>query len=113
MHIIPNGICSCFDCYHHRTRRIEYVRGYVMIGKEWTTVKGDTGDFAPDGCRFLTSSKLGRRIIAACPHGSQCLIDVPLNKRSRTITSITNVETTSSRQPSDRVVNEAVVRGSR
>jgi hypothetical protein len=82
MHIIPNGICSCFDCYHHRTRRIEYVRGYVMIGKEWTTVKGDTGDFAPDGCRFLTSSKLGRRIIAACPDGSQCLIDVPLNKRS-------------------------------
>jgi hypothetical protein len=111
MHIIPNGICSiAITTAHAGSNTCE---GNVMVGKEWTTAKGDTGDFAPDGCRFLTSSKLGRRIIAACPDGSQCLIDVPLNKRSHTITSITNVETTSSRQPSDRVVNEAVVRGSR
>ena len=84
--------------------------GTVTVGKEWTTVKGDTGDMAPGGCRFQTASKLGRRIIATCPDGSQCLIDVPLNKRSHTITSITNVEATSTKQPSARVVDEAVVR---
>jgi hypothetical protein len=66
--------------------------GTVTVGTEWTTVKSQYGDYAPDGCRFQTASKLGRRIIAACPDGSQCMIDVPLNKRSNTITSITNVE---------------------
>jgi len=85
--------------------------GIIEVGPYWTTVKGDLGDFAPDGCRFQTDSKLGRRIIAACPNGSECMIDVPLNKRSPTITSITNVESTSTKQPSAaRVVDEAVVR---
>jgi hypothetical protein len=65
--------------------------GAVQVGKEWTTVKGEFGDYAPEGCRFQTASKLGRRIIAACPDGSECMIDVPLTKRSSTITSITNV----------------------
>jgi hypothetical protein len=65
--------------------------GTVLVGKEWTTVKGEFSDYAPDGCRFLTVSKLGRRIIAACPDGSECQIDVPLTKRSSSITSITSV----------------------
>ncbi len=38
------------------------------------------------------------------------MIDAPLTKRSSTITSVTNVEATSTKQPPDRVVNEAVVR---
>ena len=84
--------------------------GTLQVGPEWTTVKGDLGDFAPDGCRFLTASKLGRHIIAVCPNGSECMIDVPLNKRSSTITRITNVEAISTKQPQARVVNEAVVR---
>ena len=67
-------------------------QGTVQVGKEWTTVKGKFGDYAPDGCRFQTTSELGRRIIAACPDTSECMIDVPLTKRSSTITSITNVE---------------------
>ncbi|UPK03053.1 hypothetical protein [Bradyrhizobium sp. 170] len=66
--------------------------GALTVGKEWTTVKGPTGDFAPDGCRFQTASKLGRRIIAVCPDGSQCQIDAAFSKRSSsTITGITNV----------------------
>jgi hypothetical protein len=40
------------------------------------------------------AAALGRRIIAACPDRSQCQIDVPLSKRSSTITSITNVTKT-------------------
>jgi hypothetical protein len=67
-------------------------QGTAQVGKQWTTVKGDLGDYAPDGCRFQTTSKLGRRIIAACPDTSECMIDVPLTKRSSSITSITNVE---------------------
>jgi hypothetical protein len=83
--------------------------GTVTVGKDWTTVKGDVGDYAPDGCRFLTASKLGRRILAACPDGTaDCAIDVPLNKRSSTITSITNVEAI--KPPQARVVDEAAVR---
>jgi hypothetical protein len=53
--------------------------GLVKVGKEWTTVKSDLGDFAPDGCRFRTASKLGRHILAECPDGSNCTINVPLD----------------------------------
>ena len=67
-------------------------QGTVQVGKEWTTVKGEFGDYAPEGCQFQTTSELGRRIIAACPDTSVCMIDVPLTKTSSTITSITNVE---------------------
>ena len=81
-------------------------QGTVQVGKEWTTVKGESGDYAPEGCRFQTTSELGRLIIAACPDTSVCMIDVPLTgtasagsilvvpltKGSNTITSITNVE---------------------
>lgn len=67
-------------------------QGTVQVGKEWTTVKGESGDYAPEGCRFQTTSELGRLIIAACPDTSECMIDVPLTKGSNTITSITNVE---------------------
>ena len=84
--------------------------GTVTVGKEWTTVKSQYGDFAPDGCRFQTVSKLGRHILAVCPDGSECMIDAPLNKRSSTITSITNVEALSTKPAPDRVVNDAVVR---
>jgi hypothetical protein len=65
--------------------------GTVQVGKEWTTIKGELGDYAPDGCRFLSVSRLGRRIIAVCQDGSDCQIDVPLTKRSSTITSVTSV----------------------
>ena len=27
-------------------------QGTVQVGKEWTTVKGEFGDYAPEGCRF-------------------------------------------------------------
>ena len=54
--------------------------------------QGEFGDYAPEGCRFQTTSELGRLIIAACPDTSECMIDVPLTKGSNTITSITNVE---------------------
>ena len=56
-------------------------QGTVQVGKEWTTVKGKFGDYAPDGCRFQTTSELGRRIIAACPDTSECMIDVPLDEK--------------------------------
>lgn len=96
--------------------------GTVQAGAEWTMVVGETGNYAPNGCRFATASKLGRRILAVCPNGSQCLIDVSLreledidklcpnpnarcmardnpelfnsNKPARTIKEITNVEQT-------------------
>jgi hypothetical protein len=60
-------------------------QGTVQIGKEWTMVKGDGDQYA---CRFQTDSKLGRRIIAICPGGSECMISIPLNKPSRTLTVI-------------------------
>ena len=66
--------------------------GHVQVGKEWTTVKREFGDYAPEGCRFQTASELGRRIIAACPDTSVCVIDVPLTKRSSALAGITNVE---------------------
>jgi hypothetical protein len=53
--------------------------GRVTVGKEWTIIKGDTGDFAPDGCRFRTSSKLGHRILATCPDNSDCTVSIPLD----------------------------------
>ena len=34
-------------------------QGTVQVGKEWTTVKGKSGDYAPEGCRFQTTSELG------------------------------------------------------
>jgi hypothetical protein len=56
--------------------------GTVTVGPQWTTVVGETGNYAPNGCRFPTASKLGRRIIAACSNGSQCIIDVSLKELS-------------------------------
>ena len=52
--------------------------GIVQVGEEWTTVAGEMGDYAPNGCQFRTASKLGRRILAVCPDGSECQIDLPL-----------------------------------
>jgi hypothetical protein len=76
--------------------------GVVQVGKEWTTVSGEMGDYAPNGCRFRTASKLGRRILAVCPDGSNCQIDLPLKswpvpspdapvKPVQTITTIASV----------------------
>ena len=78
-------------CPPHTLARMS-VRVLCKTGKEWTTVKGESGDYAPEGCRFQTTSELGRLIIAACPDTSECMIDLPLTKGSNTITSITNVE---------------------
>jgi hypothetical protein len=50
--------------------------GTVNVDHDMTTVVGEYGSFGPNGCRFPTASKLGRRILAACPNGSQCMIDV-------------------------------------
>jgi hypothetical protein len=72
--------------------------GEVSVGKEWTTVKGKpfqynpTGGLSQPGCRFRTDSKVGRRILATCPNGSECAIVVPLGQSSKTIKNITNVE---------------------
>jgi hypothetical protein len=52
--------------------------GIVQVDQEWTTVSGEIGDYAPKGCRFLTASQLGRRILAVCPDGSECQIQLPL-----------------------------------
>jgi hypothetical protein len=67
--------------------------GAVKIGNEWTTVISDLDDYAPAGCRFKTASKLGRRILAVCPDGTeQCIIDIKgLDNRSPTITAIDSV----------------------
>ena len=62
--------------------------GVVTVGVEWTTVKGDVDDYAPDGCRVRSSSTIGRRILAVCPDGSTCSISIPLNRRSPIITEI-------------------------
>ena len=64
--------------------------GVVSVGKEWTTVKGFPV-FDP-GCRFRTNSKVGRRILATCPNGSECAIVVPLGQSLKNIKNITNVE---------------------
>ena len=66
--------------------------GTIQIGDEWTTVKSNVGDYSPDGCRFKTKSKLGRRILAICPNNSECMISImPLDNRSPTLTSISSV----------------------
>jgi hypothetical protein len=51
--------------------------GVVKVGPEWTTVVGDMGDYAPNGCRFRTNSELGRKLLAKCPDGSECQITLP------------------------------------
>jgi hypothetical protein len=61
---------------------INTCEGTVTVGKEWTTVVGDTGNYEPNGCRFPTASKLGQRILSVCPNGSQCIIDVSLKEQS-------------------------------
>ena len=48
--------------------------GLVKVGRGWTTVVSDYGDYAPNGCRFRTKSELGRKILAECPDGSECEI---------------------------------------
>jgi hypothetical protein len=50
----------------------------VQVDKEWTVVSSDIGDYAPNGCRFRTASKLGRRILAVCPDASECSIQLPV-----------------------------------
>ena len=39
---------------------------------------GHMGDYAPNGCRFKTASKMGQTVLATCPDGSECQIDLPL-----------------------------------
>ena len=43
-----NSIRSCF--HHHRTRWLELCQGTAQVGKEWTTVNGEFGDFNPPAC---------------------------------------------------------------
>jgi hypothetical protein len=56
--------------------------GAVIVGNEWTTVIGKTGDYAPNGCQFKTTSRLGRRILAVCPDKTECWISLPFSTRS-------------------------------
>jgi hypothetical protein len=46
-----------------------YCLGTVKVEKEWTTIK-DTS------CRFKTDSKVGRKILAICPNGTECEIQM-------------------------------------
>jgi predicted small secreted protein len=75
-------LLSSFTAAHAGSNTCE---GTVAVGKEWTTLKSDTDAL---GCRFQTASNLGRRILAICPDGSPCMISIPLNKPSRTLTVI-------------------------
>jgi hypothetical protein len=52
--------------------------GTIKVGEEWTTITGEIGDYAPNGCRFKTKSKMGRRILKTCPDKSECVISFPL-----------------------------------
>ena len=56
--------------------------GKVAVGTEWTTIIGDTGDFAPNGCRFRSNSPAFKKIIAKCPNGSECAVDFSLNSHA-------------------------------
>ena len=67
--------------------------GLVKVGRGWTTVVSDYGDYAPNGCRFRTKSELGRKILAECPDGSECEIikeveDRPMGNEPRPIATI-------------------------
>jgi len=68
--------------------------GLVKVGRGWTTVVSDYGDYAPNGCRFRTKSPLGQKILAECPDGSECEIiketeDRPMGNEPRPIATIT------------------------
>jgi hypothetical protein len=53
--------------------------GIVATGLKWSTITGEAiGEQKPYVCRFLTSSKIGRQILAKCPGGTSCLIEMPL-----------------------------------
>jgi hypothetical protein len=52
--------------------------GKLTIHPEgWTTVIDQDGY----GCQFQTKSPIGKKIIAVCPHGSECDIDIELDAK--------------------------------
>ena len=55
--------------------------GIVTVGPEWSTVVGKpdewTGDYEK-GCKFKTTSPIGKRILAKCPDKSNCSVHLPL-----------------------------------
>jgi hypothetical protein len=50
--------------------------GQVQVSEPWTQIVAK--DQHDEPCRFKIDSKLGQRILALCPNGSRCLIDLPL-----------------------------------
>ena len=54
---------------------VNQCQGVIHAGQKFTLVIDDS-DYKPNGCRFETASPLGRRILAACPNGTRCWIDV-------------------------------------
>jgi hypothetical protein len=59
-----------------------FCEGTVKVGSDWTTVVAN--DDTENGCRFKTSSKLGSRILATCPNGAECRIELPSEPSSPT-----------------------------
>jgi hypothetical protein len=65
--------------------------GHVVVGSEWTTVEDESvvplpkdhpRYTPPDICRFKTNSALGKRILAKCPAGSLCNLDLAIDAGS-------------------------------
>jgi hypothetical protein len=65
-------------------------QGEVVVGSEWTTVEDESTVplpkdhprySPPDVCRFQTTSALGKRILAKCPAGSTCLLDLSIENK--------------------------------
>jgi hypothetical protein len=43
----------------------------------WTSVINQDGE----GCQFETASPLGKKIVAVCPHNSECMIDIEVDAK--------------------------------
>jgi hypothetical protein len=52
--------------------------GVVSAGPKWSTITETIVGQRPYVCQFLTSSKIGRQILAKCPDGTTCNIEMPL-----------------------------------
>jgi hypothetical protein len=72
-----------------------YCRGVVHVEGEWAAVSDPASPiYWRMGCRFQTSSEVGRKILSTCPDGSLCLITMPGAKRqgrSRIVTEFGQV----------------------
>jgi hypothetical protein len=60
------------------------------VGPEWTTVEDAMSEplpkdhprySPPEVCRFKTNSPLGKRILAKCPAGTMCTLDLSIENK--------------------------------